>query len=68
LEAAARSFDLDFIPIHYERYDLVVPQQTWDQPAFQNLLSWLKSSDSRGVVASFPGYDSSETGRVLWIN
>ena len=38
-----RLYDLDFLPVCIEEYDLLIPDQAWDSPMVRQLLSILKS-------------------------
>jgi putative molybdopterin biosynthesis protein len=64
--AAARALGLDFIPVVQERYDLVVPETTFAQPRFQKLLAIIRSREFKTAVAKLGGYDTRETGLVLY--
>lgn len=63
LLAAARRFQLDFIPLFQERYDLVIPQENLEKHPLQALLDHLNSAEFAQVAASLGGYDTSQTGR-----
>ncbi len=63
--AAARVFGLDFIPLHNERYDLVIPQTHWDWQPVVALRRVLGSEEFKGSVRELGGYDTSETGSVV---
>jgi putative molybdopterin biosynthesis protein len=66
LEAAARPYGLDFIPLTQERYDLVFRPQAWEHPAAQALHRWLVSAAGRNALAWLSGYDFSRAGEVTW--
>ena len=64
--AAARVFGLFFIPLAYERYDLVIPEESFDLPAIQVVLDALNRISLRGELEALGGYDTSKTGcRVI---
>lgn len=65
VEAAARQFDLDFVPIVSERYFLLCEQRMLADPRFKPIHDYLKSSEFRTEVSKLPGYDSSSTGLVM---
>ena len=65
LEAAARQFDLDFVPLVSERYFLLCDQATLSDSRFKSLHEYLKSSEFRTEVSKLPGYDSAFTGTVM---
>jgi putative molybdopterin biosynthesis protein len=63
--SAAITFGLDFIPVHQERYDLVIRRQTAEWPAVQAFLDVLQRATLRRKLEVLAGYDTSETGRVV---
>jgi len=65
IEAAARAFGLDFIPLQDERYDLVIPAEHIDTPPMQALLEVAGSRSCRNEVEALGGYDSSPAGTVV---
>jgi putative molybdopterin biosynthesis protein len=64
--AAARALGLDFIPVVTERYDLVVPETTWADERFQKLLPIIRSEEFKTAVSALGGYDTKETGHVMY--
>jgi molybdate-binding protein/DNA-binding XRE family transcriptional regulator len=65
--SAAIAFGLDFIPLHGERYDLVMLRRTADLPAAQALLDVLQRAALRQKLELLAGYDTSQTGSVVRI-
>ena len=68
LEAAAKAYGLDFIPLTTERYDLVMRESTFGQLPVQRMIEWLKSSDYRALLNRLGGYEDSESGTVRWVS
>jgi len=68
LEAAASSYGLDFVPLTLERYDLIIPAKTTENPPVRNLMDWLRGQQAKEEIAKFTGYDPHQTGRLVWIN
>jgi putative molybdopterin biosynthesis protein len=64
--AAAKALGLDFIPVVTERYDLVVPETTFADERFQKLLAIIRSDEFKTTVAALGGYDTKETGCVMY--
>ncbi len=60
---AATALELDFIPVGYERYDLVTRYP--DVPMVQRLLALLMDAEFRAAVAAQPGYDVTEMGKPV---
>ncbi len=67
IEAAARSCNLDFIPLFRERYDLVIPIAHYKSKLLAPLLSTANSDEFREVVNQAGGYDTSQTGATSFI-
>ena len=65
LLAAARRYDLDFIPLFVEKFDLVIPAENIAGPDLQPLLDHLQSARLRKAIDSLGGYDTSHTGDEL---
>jgi putative molybdopterin biosynthesis protein len=65
IEAAARALELDFIPLDTERYDLIIPRQYLEDDLLTPLLALLEDQAFRQAVASRPGYDISQMGKVV---
>ena len=63
--SAAKLYDLDFIPICIEEYDLIVPDHAWDTPMVQALLHILKSDAFRGKILSLGGYTVDNPGQII---
>lgn len=63
--SAAQIFGLDFIPLHSERYDLVMRRRTADLPEVKALLDVLQRATLRRKLEILAGYDTSETGTVI---
>jgi molybdate-binding protein/DNA-binding XRE family transcriptional regulator len=64
-QSAANSFGLDFIPLHRERYDLVMRRRTADMPVVKVFLDVLQRATLRRKLEVLAGYDTSETGDVV---
>jgi molybdate-binding protein len=63
--SAAQTFGLDFIPLHSERYDLVLRKKTLALPAIQSFLDVLQRATLRRKLEVLAGYDTSETGTLV---
>ncbi|HSB65918.1 MAG TPA: substrate-binding domain-containing protein [Anaerolineales bacterium] len=63
LKAAARQFELDYIPLFQERYDLVFTKEQIS--ALLPLLDILQSHDFRQSVDALTGYDTTHTGELI---
>jgi molybdate-binding protein/DNA-binding transcriptional regulator YhcF (GntR family) len=66
LEAAARSYSLDFILLTHERYDLVLTDAGMQLLPARRLIDWLGSPEGRQAIETLGGHDTRDTGRVEW--
>jgi molybdate transport repressor ModE-like protein len=64
VEAAARQFDLDFVPLLTERYYFVCREATLADARFDATLAYLQGPAFRASLLEHPGYDGTEAGRV----
>jgi excisionase family DNA binding protein len=64
LEAAARQFRLDFVPLIDERFDLLVWRKAFFDPPFQKVLALCATEKFTERAKSFGGYDLSGQGVV----
>jgi len=62
--SAAKLYDLDFLPICMEQYDLLIPDTAWETPMVQRLLDVLKSDEFRARLEAMGGYRVETPGRV----
>lgn len=65
IHASARALGLDFIPVSQERYDLVIPESSWDDVKIQLLLKIIVSESFRATVRSLGGYDVTHSGQTM---
>ena len=66
--AVALAAGLDFVPLTWERFDLVLRQRDYFTPGPQALFDFLRTAAFRDRAAELGGYDVSETGRVRHVN
>jgi putative molybdopterin biosynthesis protein len=63
--AAAQKFQLDFIPLFEERYDLVIPQEHYESPLLVPALECIHTAKYRRAVESLGGYSTAEAGKEI---
>jgi len=63
--SAARAFDLDFIPLAKERYDIIIPKEYYSSLKIQRLLDIIRTDKFKKKVLRMGGYDLSQSGKVL---
>ncbi|MEJ2757639.1 MAG: substrate-binding domain-containing protein [Anaerolineales bacterium] len=67
IETAALGYGLDFIPLTTESYDLVVPQENWQNDGIQRIITALQEPNLVETIRLLGGYDTSSTGKVEWV-
>ncbi len=67
IRAAARALQLEFVPIEWERYDLIIPREHYENPLLQPMLHLLNNPHFRSAVKELPGYDPEPMGRVVTV-
>jgi putative molybdopterin biosynthesis protein len=65
IRAATRTFGLDFVPVAYEPYDLVLTKQTYDSPLLAPLWALLADDTFRASITALGGYSTAETGHHI---
>jgi len=63
--AAARALELDFVPLEWEQYDLVIPNEMLDEAGVVAALETIRTGEFRERVLALGGYDPSKSGE-LW--
>jgi putative molybdopterin biosynthesis protein len=66
--AMAQAAGLDFVPLAWERFDLVLRQRSYFLPGPQALFQFVRTAAFRERAAELGGYDVNETGEVRWVN
>jgi putative molybdopterin biosynthesis protein len=66
IAAVARQCRVDFVPLHRERYDLVIRRWEYFEPPFQRLLAFTRTSRFVEKAAEFGGYDIRGVGHVTY--
>ncbi len=65
IPAAAQALGLDFVPLFWERYDLVVPREHAESDLLQPLWQVLADEAFRQAVMQLPGYNVEGMGRLI---
>jgi putative molybdopterin biosynthesis protein len=66
IEAVARQQGLDFVPLQWERFDLVVRRVEYFDPPLQRLFGFARSERFAERAASLGGYDIANAGTVVF--
>lgn len=64
--AAAAEFGLEFVPIGWEAYDLVLHRGVYFRTLFQKLLAQLQGAECQRAARLLGGYDFAGSGRLIW--
>ncbi|PKP83971.1 MAG: excisionase, partial [Alphaproteobacteria bacterium HGW-Alphaproteobacteria-2] len=67
LEAMARRFGLDFLPLADEYFDLLIDRHTYFTPPVQRLLAFARGPALAERAADLGGYDLAPMGSVRWL-
>lgn len=66
IRAIAGMLDLDFIPLRWERFDLLINKERFFDRGIQDFISLLHEESFRQLAESFVGYDVSFSGKMLF--
>jgi len=66
--AAARAAGLEFVPLIWENFDLLMRQRTYFGPALQKLTLFLTGKRFAARAAELTGYDASPAGQIRFFN
>ncbi len=66
IQAVAGLLGLDFLPLHWERFDLLIAKDRFFEPGIQRFLNMLLEEDFKNLASRFQGYDLSQSGRMLY--
>jgi len=66
IRAVAGLLDLDFIPLRWERYDLMIAKERFFEAGIQRFLGLLHESEFRQIARQLQGYDLSLSGKMVF--
>ncbi len=66
IEGAARSCEIDFLPLFRERYDLVMTVEKFHSQPVRSLLEIITNEEFKKLIAGIGGYDISQTGNTVF--
>lgn len=66
--AAARAAGLEFVPLLWENFDLLMRQRTYFQPPLQSLIRFLAEEGFAARAVELTGYDTSPAGQIRFFN
>jgi putative molybdopterin biosynthesis protein len=62
--AAAKSAGLDFVPLLWENFDLLMRQRSYFRPAIQALIGFMAQKRLKQRAAELSGYDPAPSGQI----
>ncbi|MGJ4943136.1 substrate-binding domain-containing protein [Bradyrhizobium sp. HKCCYLS1011] len=62
--AAAKAAGLDFVPLTWENFDLLMRQRSYFRPPMQALIRFLAEKRTRERATELTGYDTSPAGQI----
>ncbi len=65
LRAVAVTNGLSFVPLSHVRCDLVIPSDLIDHPGVAAALDIIQTKSFREELSCLPGYETSDTGRII---
>jgi putative molybdopterin biosynthesis protein len=66
--AVAQAASLDFVPLTWERFDLVLRQRDYFRLGLQTLFKFTRTATFRDRASELGGYDVGEAGDVRWVD
>ena len=63
--SAAKLYDLDFLPICVEEYDLLIPEKVWNTGMVRQLIRTLKSEEFQSRIEAMGGYTLDRPGEII---
>jgi putative molybdopterin biosynthesis protein len=66
--AAARAAGLEFVPLIWESFDLLMRQRTYFKPSIQMLIRFLALESFATRAAELTGYDTSSAGQIRFVS
>ena len=63
--STAKLYDLDFLPICVEEYDLLIPESAWGTTLVRQLVKTLKSEAFRARIEAMGGYTLDRPGEII---
>ncbi|MFP4213224.1 MAG: substrate-binding domain-containing protein [Desulfohalobiaceae bacterium] len=66
IRTVAGLLGLDFLPLHWERFDLLISKERFFEPSIQSFLNMLMQQEFKELTGRLSGYDLSLSGRMLY--
>jgi excisionase family DNA binding protein len=66
IRAVAGLLDIDFLPLRWERYDLLIARERFFEKGIQDFIGLLHEKSFKDLAGSLAGYDISLCGKMLF--
>jgi excisionase family DNA binding protein len=66
IQPVAEMLGLDFVPLRWERYDLLILKERFFEPTMQDFLSLLHEKAFHEMAGEFRGYDLESCGKMIF--
>lgn len=66
IKPVAALLGLDFLPLRWERFDLLINRERFFEPAVQRFINLLSDSSFKDIAKEFVGYDMSLSGKMIY--
>ena len=66
IKPVAALLGLDFLPLRWERFDLLINREHFFEPSVQRFINLLSDSSFRDIAKEFVGYDISLSGKMIY--
>jgi molybdopterin biosynthesis enzyme len=66
VKSAAVALNLNFIPVGFEEYDLIIPDRYMQDKKILTLLEVIRSAEFKQAVSALGGYNVEKTGEIVW--
>lgn len=63
--STAKLYELDFLPICVEEYDLLIPEKVWNSGMVRQLVRTLKSEEFKRRIETMGGYTLDNPGEII---
>ena len=63
--SAAKLYDLDFIPICIEEYDLLISDAAWDTPQVHQMIATMQTEEFKNKILALGGYTVENPGEII---
>jgi excisionase family DNA binding protein len=66
IRPVAELLGLDFLPLRWERFDLLISRDRFFEPAVQRFVSLLHEPEFKQLAEQFVGYDINSSGKMIY--